>query len=185
VDWDGLFADLEAQAESLAVQERAAEIEERTRGELASISLAARLGAHHGNRIRCAVAGGQSLQGRLLRSGQGWLLLEEGDGREALIFTAHLLFVSELGREVRPAGVATVESRLRVNHVLRGLARDRSTVRILLVDAATLHGTIDRVGEDFLDLALHPAGELRRRDDVRGVSAVPLNAMTAVRRVVS
>jgi hypothetical protein len=55
----------------------------------------------------------------------------------------------------------------------------------LLVDAATLHGTIDRVGEDFLDLALHPAGELRRRDDVRGVSAVPLNAMTAVRRVVS
>jgi hypothetical protein len=45
-------------------------------------------------------------------------------------------------------------------------------------------GTIDRVGADFIEVATHPAGEARRRADVRDVELVTLAAIAAVRRSV-
>jgi hypothetical protein len=38
------------------------------------------------------------------------------------------------------------------------------------------------VGADFVELAEHPAGEARRRGEVRGVRTVPFTALGAVRR---
>jgi len=65
---------------------------------------------------------------------------------------------------------------------LRGIARDRSAVRLLLRDGSALAGTVDRVGADFVELAAHPAGELRRRVEVRDVLVVPTAALAVVRR---
>jgi hypothetical protein len=68
--------------------------------------------------------------------------------------------------------------------VLRGIARDRSTVRLMLVDGSTVDATIDRVGADFLEVATHSAGEPRRRQDVRDIELIPITALATVRRSV-
>jgi hypothetical protein len=75
-----------------------------------------------------------------------------------------------------------VAGRLGLRSVLRGIARDRSAVRIELVDGTTVDATIDRVGADFVEVAVHPAGEPRRRADVRDVEVIPFGAVAAVRR---
>jgi hypothetical protein len=69
---------------------------------------------------------------------------------------------------------------------LRGIARDRSTVRIHLTSGNTqfdaVDATIDRVGADFLEVAAHSAGAARRRAEVRETELVPFTAVVAVRR---
>ena len=63
-----------------------------------------------------------------------------------------------------PGSDGVVESRLGLRPALRGIARDRSTVRLHLVDGSpSLDATIDRVGADFVDVAALAAGEARRR----------------------
>jgi hypothetical protein len=64
---------------------------------------------------------------------------------------------------------------------LRGLARDRAPVQVVLDDGTALHGTIDRVGADYLELAEHPGDLHRRADAVRGVRTVVIDAVVLVR----
>jgi hypothetical protein len=85
-------------------------------------------------------------------------------------------------RSAAPGSMDRVESRLKLTHALRGIARDRSTVRIDLIDGSSLDGTVDRVGADYLELALHGAGEPRRRTEVRDLAVVALSAIAVVRR---
>jgi hypothetical protein len=183
--WDALFDDLEAQAQTLAQAERAAEIEDRTRGEVGALSVFDRLRPAVGTPLRVRLLGPVTVGGTATRVGPDWLLLDEGGGREAVLALAGVVAVHGLGRAVAPPDSAgAVESRLRLPTVLRGIARDRSGVRLHLTDGSALDGTVDRVGRDFVELAAHPAGEPRRRQDVRDVELVPLAALVAVRRSV-
>jgi hypothetical protein len=181
--WDGLFADLEAQAALLEQEERAAEVDERTRGEIGALELPDRLRAALGTSLRLRLRGGFTINGRLVRA--DWLLVDEGDGREALVAGAGLVGVRGLGRySAVPHSAGVVESRLGLRAALRGIARDRSAARLLLADGDTMDATIDRVGADFVEVATHAPGELRRRQDVRDIELVPLAALVAVRRSV-
>ena len=126
------------------------------------------------------LAGDLALSGRIVRTGPDWTLLEEDTTREAVVAHGHITAVRGLARHsTMPEGI--VESRLGLRTVLRGIARDRSAVRIHLPTAA-VDATIDRVGADFLEAATHPASEPRRRAEVRGVVVVALAAVVAVRR---
>jgi hypothetical protein len=181
--WDALFADLEAQAEALERAERAAEVEERARIEVAGLGLAQRLRPAAGTALRLRCDGGLTVTGRLGRTGPDWLLVEEDGGRESVVALAAVLGIGGLGRvSASPDSAGPVQSRLGLRHALRGIARDRSPVRLALRDGSTVAGTIDRVGADFVEAALHPVGEPRRRDAVREVALVPLPALVAVRR---
>jgi hypothetical protein len=181
--WDALFADLESQADALEHAERAAEVDERTRIEVAALGLVDRLRAAVGTSLRLQCVGGPLLAGELRRVGPDWLLLDEGSGREVLAPLAAVHGVTGLSRlSAVPDSASLVESRLTLRHVLRGVARDRSPVRLYRVDGSTLDATIDRVGADFIELALHAAGETRRRSDVREMALVPFAAVAAVRR---
>jgi hypothetical protein len=75
-----------------------------------------------------------------------------------------------------------VESKLGLRHILRGVARDRSVLRVHLIDETVVDGTIDRVGSDFVEIAVHAAGEIRRQSEVREVLVVALSAIAAIRR---
>ena len=182
--WDALFADLEGQAEALAHAERAAEVEERTRGELASLRVVDRARAWVGESVRLSLSGGFVVAGRLGRVGPDWLLVDEGAGHEAFVALAHVLRLRGLGRYAAvPGSAGVVSSRLGLGHALRGIARDRSAARLLLHDGSTLDATVDRVGADFVEVAIHPPGEPRRHAAVREVELIPHRALVAVRRV--
>jgi hypothetical protein len=183
VRWDALFADLEGHADALVAAERAAEVDERARIELGSLPWRRRLAAAAGAAVQVRVAGAGALRGRVDRVGPDWMLLVEDAGRDAVVALAAVQAVAGLTRFAAPEERSIVASRLTLRSALRGIARDRSVVRISLTGAdSTLDGTLDRVGADFVDLAEHPAGEPRRRRDVRSSLVVPFAAIAAVQR---
>ena len=178
--WDDLFADLEAQAHALSVAERDAEVAELTRLETSRLELASRLRPAVGAAVRVRCLGGMALAGRLSAVGAGWLLLDEDAGREAFLAAAAVVSISGLGRLAAPA--AALDARLGIGRALRGLARDRSGLRACLTDSTVIDGTVDRVGSDFVEFAVHAVGEPRRREEVREVLVVPIGALAVLRR---
>jgi hypothetical protein len=181
VRWDELFADLEAQAQALSVAEREAEVAELTRLEASRLELANRLRAALGATIKVRCLGAAMITGQLSAVGSGWILVDEDAGREALVATSAILSIAGLGRLTAAPG-SSVDARLGIGRALRGLARERSVLRACLIDSTVLDGTLDRVGSDFVELAVHAAGEPRRRGDVREVLVVPMGGLAVLRR---
>jgi hypothetical protein len=178
--WNDLFADLEAQAHALSVAERDAEVAELTRLETSRLELASRLRPALGAPLRVRCLGAITLTGRLSAIGTGWLLLEEDAGREAFIATAAVVSIAGLGRLSVPG--RALDAKLGIGRALRGLARDRSVLRACLTDSSVVDGTLDRVGLDFVEFAVHAAGEARRREEVREVLVLPIGALAVLRR---
>ena len=178
--WNALFSDLEAQAEELTRAERAAEVEERTRYEVSTGAIADRLGAAVGQRIQLSCIGGLTVRGVLRALGAGWLLVDEGSGQESLVVVDAVCRLRGVGLRSAPARPASL--RLALGHVLRGIARDRLPVRVILRDGSTVAGTIDRVGSDYVEIATHAVGEVRRERAVIATELVPLAGLAAVRR---
>lgn len=181
--WCALFDDLEAQAAALEQAERAAEVDERTRGEVGRLGLLDRARAAVDTPLRLRMSGGLAVIGQLRRVAPEWWLVDEEGGRECVVATAHLLSVRGVGRYSAVPGTASVvESRIGLRQVLRGIARDRSAVQLHLVDGSTVAATIDRAGADFVEVATHPPAEPRRVREVHDVEVLPLRAVAAVRR---
>lgn len=179
--WEALFDDIEAQAEAAEAAGLAAEVTDRTRSETAALRLYDRLRPLVGYPLGVAVQGGR-VAGRLVRLGPDWLLLAEAPSREVLIRAGALLSVTGAGaHSATPGDQGVVASRLGLGSALRAVARDRAAVLLGLVDGGALHGTLDRVGADFCELAEHPVGEPRRRGSVRAVHLVPFPALSTVR----
>ena len=180
--WTALFDDLEAQLEAADDAELAAEVADRSRREAALLALHDRLGGSLGAPLTVQLPALGALHGGLRDSGPDWLLLEEPGGREALVPLAAVLGVTGVGpRSSVPGSGGPVARRLDLRWALRGLARSRAGVVVGLSDGSLLPGTLDRVGLDHLDLAEHPAGEVRRPTAVRSVRLVPLRALAVVR----
>jgi hypothetical protein len=180
--WERLFDDVEAQLEAADRAELAGEVADRTRREIARLRLVDRLRAGIGAELQLSVAGVGALRGRLQRVGEGWLLLQPEAGLVALVLRDAVLAIGGLpALAVEPGSEGPVLSRLDIGHALRVVARDRAPVSVQLRDGSSLDGTLDRVGADFADLALHPAGEARRDAAVRSVRTVTFEGMALVR----
>ena len=79
---------------------------------------------------------------------------------------------AEAGRSAR---------RFTLGYALRALSRDRATVAVLVTGGGpAIVGTIDTVGADHLDLALHSEGVPRRRENITSVATVPFAALLTV-----
>ena len=180
--WQKLFADLEAQfAEAVAAGELA-ESASRTRSEAGSVLLDRRLGGSIGEEVRLRCRGAGTVSGVLDDVGPDWLLLTGEHGRELLVATAAVTLASGLVRRTAAPDGGSPRVRTDLRRALRGLARDRSEVAVVLDDGGRLTGTLDRVGADHVELAEHPAGEPRRPSSVRAVHALPLGAIALVAR---
>jgi hypothetical protein len=197
--WDNLFSDLESQLEyGLNAEESELEDEEE-RLRLGRLSLRDRLlgmarvadrGANYS--IMLVLSGGLSISARVKTIGKDWLAAElngatVGDrqqGRQCIVpFTAveGLALTRRQIRhslEARPIGdrAGTITDRLGLPFLLRDLCRRRSTVEVRLA-AETLFGTIDRVGRDHFDLAVHEASVVRRDVDVLGYRLISFSAV--------
>jgi hypothetical protein len=182
VRWEGLFADLEGQLVAEERRELDSEVAERTRRERALVDLPARLAASSGRSLVVDLAGGRRLEGTLQDHGDGWFLLGASDdtsrsSREVLVPLAHVVAICGLAAGAEPGRSAR---RFGLGYALRALARDRSTVALLLVGGGEVVGTVDVVGADHVTVAEHPEGETRRAANVRRLVTVPTSALLAV-----
>ncbi len=179
--WQELFADLEGQARSLEQADQRSEVAERTRAEVGQISLINRLRAHVSRPVTLMVVGAGDITGQLRRVGADWLLVAAPD--EVIVPLSAVSAAADLPpAAVSPEGVGVVASRLGLGSVLRAVARDRGSVALHLRDSVVVVGTPDRVGFDFLDLAVHEPGEVPRPSGVRTRLTVRFDAIAAVRR---
>lgn len=183
--WTDLFDDLEAQLAAAEAAEMRDEVIEQTRASQGQVPLGERYLADLGREARLVLRGGLVLEGELTEVGPEWLVLSHGDsarGRESLVLTATLVTVQGLSGRSDPGRPGRSHRTLGVRHVLRVLSRDRSVVRVHLVEGASLTGTIDRVGSDHLDLSAHAADLPRRSREVHSRVTVPYAALTTVVR---
>lgn len=197
--WDRLFADLEARFDELADADAAAEAADRERVAIGAVQAIQRLSGAIDRPIRVRLAGGASVGGVLTTVGPDWLLLTQGHGRDCLVALGAVTAVEGLTSSTGPE-MTSLAHRLDLRRALRGLARDRSPVAVGLTGwtggsagsgvgagaygptgSEELTGTIDRVGADFLEIAVHAAWEPRRAGTVRSVALVPLAGIVLVR----
>lgn len=180
--WDALFDDLENQ---MTEQDRLvldAEISERVRAELVGTGVADRLRGSLDCRLSVHLLCGETVHGVLCHVGADALVLDEGQ-YQALVPYASVARYTGLGR-LAPGEPSSVKRRLGLAQALRGLARDRAELSLTVgagPASVRLAGVIDRVGADFLDLALVAPGDVRRNAQVRQVSTVPFTAVSLVR----
>lgn len=183
--WSDLFDDLEAQLAAQEAAELRGEVVEHTRASLGRVTLGERYLADLGQTLQVVLRGGAVVEGTLAEVGQEWIVLGHQTSsrpRESLVVTANVVTVRGLSGRSDPGRAGQVQRRLGLRHVLRAVSRDRSVVRVHLVEGATLTGTIDRVGADHLDLSAHPADLPRRTREVQSRITVPYPALTWVSR---
>ncbi|MEO6204314.1 MAG: hypothetical protein ABIO67_02870 [Mycobacteriales bacterium] len=178
--WQDLFDDLEGQAAAQDAAEVRGEVADRTRRERGSLQLTDRLRPGTEHPLAVHLAGAGTVRGTLSEVGPDWLLLTESAGCEALVPLSAVLSVTGVGQRAEVAEGEVVR-RLDLRWVLRGLARSRAGVTVVLRDGSVATGTLDQVGAEHVDLAEHAPGEARRAGAVRQVRVIPLSALSLVR----
>lgn len=186
VRWTRLFADLESRLDAERDADLTAEVAERTRIEVGKSTLADRLRAAVGRRVVITTVAGTPYRVQVEAIGPDWLVVVDDRQDERLIALSSVAVIGQL-----PVAVAApydeagrqVATRLDLRHALRGIARDRTPVRVVTTGAVILSGTIDRVGADFIDLAEHHLDESRRIGKVISVQTVPMGAFVEAVRL--
>lgn len=181
--WDALFDDLETQMAAAERLDLDAEITERTRIEEAAVELADRLRGSLGRLIVVHLASGSTMEGTLCHAGSQALVLDEPRHQLLVPYSSVVRYVG-LSR-LAIAEPSQVRQRLGLASALRGLARDRAGLAVMLwggsTGETTLFGVIDRVGSDHLDLAVTGDGEERRTANVRQLATIPFAALAGIR----
>lgn len=189
--WDNLFDDLEGQLEhELSAEELDVRAEEE-RLRLGRLSLRDRIvavveaqGSDAAAGIRIVLSDGTPLAVRPHTFGRDWFSADLIDDTRArghaivpmaaiasVVFTRAQAAVS-LTATPSELSQTSLPARLTLSFVLRDLCRRRSAVDLSTLTGA-LHGTIDRVGRDHIDLAVHEHGQPRRESAVRESRAIP------------
>lgn len=194
--WDLLFDDLESQLDQeQRDEERALAIEEE-RLRLGRLTLRDRLSAlaraagdDPAASIRIELRGGRTLDLRPLSFGRDWMSAAvrgpaRGDGQCIVPLSAIAAIIptrTQLDPSLAPSAESSTRlaERIGLPFVLRDLCRRRMPLHVT-TDDGRLHGTLDRVGRDHVDLALHEPGAPRRDREVHGYRIVPLDRIVLV-----
>jgi hypothetical protein len=205
VRFENLFDDLSSQLEhELRLDERELRVEEE-RLRLGRLGLRDRLravadaSAGTERAMRIGLIDGTTLRLRPTAFGRDWMsgeLAAEGAAGRAAASTRVIVpldAIASVALSVDQIAVSLdVEDaadrsatprlidRLGLAFALRDLARRRGEVDLVL-RSGPLHGTIDRVARDHLDLAVHDADAPRRAANVRDVRLIPLAAVLLIR----
>jgi hypothetical protein len=193
--WDNLFDDLESQLEHELESEEVDVRAEEERLRLGRLSTRDRLSALHdsseasGCDVRLHLIDGRSVVLTTESFGKDWvtgtLRAEDGTTRTCIVPLSAIASI-ELPRDLVTESLRSSErpgrlsARLGLAFVLRDLARRRCAVELHLI-GGVLHGTIDRVGRDHLDLAVHDRGTPRRESAVGEYRLVPFSQLVLVR----
>lgn len=197
--WDNLFDDLESQLEGGLRADEADLVIEEERLRLARLSLRERLLAltrgETATSVRLLLASGRVVDVVPLTVGRDWLagqLVREGGGGASphtIVPFAGLQGIVLSRQQITGSAAASAEhavgeglsARLGLGYVLRDLCRRRTAVYVDLAGGASVHGTVDRVGRDHLDLAVHDVGLPRRESAVSHYRVIPVHSIEQVR----
>lgn len=194
--WDNLFDDLESQLEQeLGAEETDLRAEEE-RLRLGRLTVRDRLfalgaGGDDGP-VKVALINGSTLDLRPRTFGRDWISgdIVDQTARDAqfilpLDAIASLMLTrsqvsTSLEETVGIESERGLSRRLGLAFVLRDLCRRRQSVELVMTEAV-INGTIDRVGRDHLDLAVHEAGTARRESLVSHYKVLPFARLLLVR----
>lgn len=187
VRWDDLFADLEGQLEQELGAEDLDLAAEEERLRLGRLGLRDRIAAFAGAELALELRDGTRVLLGVETIGRDWIsgAATEGRGASCVVpldaVAAVLPGVERVARSMAAPSEHpdALSCRLGLSFVLRDLCRRRSVVGIRTPSRA-LHGTVDRVGRDHLDLAEHDPGEPRRAGAVRAIRIVPFRELLMV-----
>lgn len=195
--WDRLFDDLEGQLErELSAEELDLRAEEE-RLRVGRLTVRDRLIAVHERgpesqrSVALVLTTGEQLAVRPSTFGRDWVvaeLAEEQRRTQCVVplaaVAAVLLTRAQVESSLEPVDAGPHErglsARLTLPFLLRDLCRRRAALD-LHTAAGDVHGTIDRVGRDHLDLAVHEPGKPRRSSSVTQYRIVPLDQLLLVR----
>jgi hypothetical protein len=194
--WDLLFDDLESQLDHEQREEERALALEEERLRLGRLTLRDRLtamanaaGDDPSACIRLELRGGEVHDLRPLAFGRDWMSAALHGPAAAVpqcivplgAITAVLPGRTQLEPSLRPVAESTARlaERIGLPFVLRDLCRRRLPV-LLTTDDGRVHGTLDRVARDHLDLAVHEPDTVRREREVRGIRIVPFERIVLV-----
>jgi len=203
--WDNLFDDLESQLEQELDAEQLDLLAEEERLRLGRLSLRDRLMSISASQpkdaaaaIRIRLITGSTLAVQPTTFGKDWLAADLVDARppsQCILPLAAIASVSlsaaQMEASVEPAAASGPGAlpnasggrfidRIGLPFVLRDLCRRRASLE-LVTTSATVYGTIDRVGRDHLDLAVHEPGSSRRAANVTDQRIIPLETIMMVR----
>ncbi len=112
-------------------------------------------------------------------AGENWIGATSDRGRTRFIVPTSAI-VSASARPAADGGREAPElTTLGVRIMLRDLSRRRCAVTVV-TNIVSLHGTIDAVAGDHLELAVHPVGAPRRAREVTALELIPLSAVLSV-----
>ena len=192
--WDSLFDDLAGQLDDeLAVDDDAVRIEaERLRR--GRLTLRERLVALCGDAdtpgpLVVELVDGTTWRLRVRSIGKDWIQAESGTpgGREVVVPLDAIAAVAMTQTQIDWSldDVAVREprllDRLTVSFLLRDLCRRRAAV-VVRTRTGSWTGTVDRVGRDHLDLAVHEPGSPRRSRSVEQIRVIVLSEGVVVER---
>jgi hypothetical protein len=194
VRWQNLFDDLESQLETELGAEEVDLLAEEERLRLGRLSLRDRIRALQeatpASPLGVTLRGGDRLSLTLEAIGRDWLAgeLDAGILRSAIVPFSALVSLDPVGAQLAsslrvdssPEPPTALSARLGLAFVLRDLCRRRTAVEVH-VGGERVHGTVDRVGRDHLDLAEHAPGEPRRVAAVSRIRIVAFGGVDLVR----
>lgn len=193
--WDRLFDDLEGQLEQELSAEELDQHAEEERLRVGRLAVRDRLLAVHAaerdedRAVALLLNSGERVVVRSTSFGRDWFTAQlVGDSRTGVPCVVPLAAVAtlvltraqvELSLAPQP-GESTLSGRLTLPFVLRDLCRRRAAVDVR-TPLGDVHGTIDRVGRDHLDLAVHDSDRPRRESSVFEYRVVPLHHVLLLR----
>ncbi|MDR5699832.1 hypothetical protein [Agromyces aerolatus] len=193
--WDLLFDDLASQLDlEQRAEERALALEEE-RLRLSRLGLRERLQAlsatlGEGGGIRVHLRGGTVVSVRPAAFGRDWLsadLVERAPARSCILPLSSVAAVVPDRTQIAEPGIDDsagpaspgLVDRISLSFVLRDLCRRRTAITVTTEDG-DLHGTLDRVARDHIDLALHEPGVPRREQNLQGYRIVPFERLRLI-----
>ena len=195
--WDNLFDDLETQLENELTAEEVDLRAEEERLRLARLGVRERLlavqaSSDAGRMLRLLLRDGTRIAAIPTTFGRDWFageLCEEGsrspgcivpiDAIAGVVLSRAQVAASLVPLQQTPAARALAE-RLGLPFVLRDLCRRRQPVELRLM-GESIYGTLDRVGRDHCDIAVHEPGGVRRESAVTEYRLVRLDQVLLVR----